>query len=83
MGLGDSHVVMGILVPCAYQSMVRAWKRLQREASELKKKKPLSTKKRQREKKGQASSNSLCHGGQMTIKQDQLGLCGPGTAPGR
>lgn len=47
------------------------------------KKNPLSTKKRQREKKGQASSNSLCHGGQMTIKQDQLGLCGPGTAPGR
>lgn len=51
MGLGDSHVVMGILVPCAYQSMVRAWKRLQREASELKKKPPLHEEETEGEKR--------------------------------
>lgn len=35
MGMGDSHVVMEILVPCACQSMVHARRCLQSEESEL------------------------------------------------
>lgn len=62
MGLGDSHVVMGILVPCAYQSMVRAWKRLQREASELKKKPPLHEEETEGEKKGKRAVTACVMG---------------------
>lgn len=71
--MGDYHVVMGILVPCAYQSMVHTGNACS-EKQVSSQRTPLSMEKRQWEKKGQVSSNSLCRGGQMTIKQDQAGL---------